>query len=255
MLSSSRCASLVAAVFLLLAAAPATAACTAADNNAFDFWLGEWNVYGPKGKLAGRNSIKKEYDGCVVHERYETERGYRGESLNMYDPARKVWHQTWVDSSGLLLILEGGPQNGAMVLLGQTAGKEYGCTLVGEGGGKLVIGGDVFVFPVLKDKAQLAAQDKLVQIVHDPVSQLEFNKKKGSVPVRLDVNVSSMDSCAQTGMKALQDLAQQIPSGGYIASPDRIGAVRDVITQFWSTKSMSVDDFVARVVTAVKSAS
>jgi hypothetical protein len=111
-------------IWLLSVTAPVSAACDAVEYRAFDFWLGEWDVYGPKGKLAGRNSIKKEYDGCVVHERYDTERGYRGESLNTYDPQRKVWHQTWVDSSGLLLILEGGLQDGKMVLLGQTVGKE-----------------------------------------------------------------------------------------------------------------------------------
>ena len=121
---SVRHQALFAAISLLAAAAPAGAACDAPEHKAFDFWLGEWDVYGPKGKLAGRNSIKKEYDGCVVHERYETERGYRGESLNMYDPRRKVWHQTWVDSSGLLLILEGALEDGKMVLSGQTAGKE-----------------------------------------------------------------------------------------------------------------------------------
>ena len=35
----------------------------------------------------------------------------------------------------------------------------HGARIVGEGGGKLVIGGDVFVFPATKDKAQLAVQE------------------------------------------------------------------------------------------------
>jgi glucose/mannose transport system substrate-binding protein len=74
------------------------------------------------------------------------------------------------------------------------------------------------------------------------------------VPVRLDLDVSSMDKCAQAGMEALKDPEQQIPSGGYIASPDRVGALRDVITQFWSTKSMTADEFVAKIVNALKSA-
>ena len=60
-----------------------------------------------------------------------------------------------------------------------------------------MIGGDVFVFPATKDKAQLAAQDKLAEVLLDPETQIAFNKKKGSIPVRLDVDVSSMDVCAQ----------------------------------------------------------
>lgn len=112
------------AFWLATAASSAGAACDSAEHKAFDFWLGEWNVYGVQGKLAGSNSIQKEYDGCVVHERYVTDRGYRGESLNAYDASRKVWHQTWVDSSGLLLTLEGRLEDGKMVLQGQTVGKE-----------------------------------------------------------------------------------------------------------------------------------
>ena len=60
------------------------------------------------GKLAGRNRIEREYGGCVLHERYDTGRGYTGESLNAFDQLRGTWHQTWVDSSGLLLLIEGG---------------------------------------------------------------------------------------------------------------------------------------------------
>lgn len=100
------------------------AACATAEHRAFDFWIGEWNVHGAKGKLAGTNSIQREIGGCVLHERYDTGRGYRGESFNIYDAPRKVWHQTWVDSSGLLLLLEGGMRDGKMVLEGQTTGSD-----------------------------------------------------------------------------------------------------------------------------------
>ena len=99
---------------------PAPPACNHPAMRQFDFWLGEWNVHTPDGKLAGSNSIQREYDGCVVHERYDTGRGYRGESLNIYDLNRHVWHQSWVDNTGTLLLLEGGLQGSSMVMEGQT---------------------------------------------------------------------------------------------------------------------------------------
>ena len=102
----------------------AAAACDAPEHRGFDFWLGEWQVRTPDGKLAGVNRIAREYDGCVLHERYDTGRGYSGESLNVYDTGRKAWHQTWVDTSGTLLLLEGGLRNGNMVLEGQTTGAD-----------------------------------------------------------------------------------------------------------------------------------
>lgn len=89
-------------------------------HRAFDFWLGDWNVRTPDGKLAGRNQVESEYRGYVLHEHYTTDRGYRGESLNAYDSTRNVWHQTWVDTEGALLLLEGGLQGGRMILEGAT---------------------------------------------------------------------------------------------------------------------------------------
>lgn len=109
----------------LCIAAPVLAApCDAAAFREFDFWLGEWDVRTPDGKLAGTNRIEREYNGCVIHERYTTGRGYSGESLNTFDAPRKVWHQSWVDDSGTLLLLEGGLVAGKMVLEGQATGSD-----------------------------------------------------------------------------------------------------------------------------------
>jgi len=88
-----------------LTQAAIAAACSAAEYHQFDFWIGEWDVHTADGKLAGTNRIEREYDGCVVHERYVGARGYSGESLNTYDSGRKVWHQTWVDNQSTLLLL------------------------------------------------------------------------------------------------------------------------------------------------------
>lgn len=108
------------AVLGVVAAASAIAEpCDAPEHRQFDFWLGEWEVRTPDGKVAGTNKIEREYDGCVVHERYATGRAFKGESLNAYDAGRRVWHQTWVDNQGTLLLLEGGLQGSSMVLAGQ----------------------------------------------------------------------------------------------------------------------------------------
>ena len=98
------------------AATPAP--CTRPEHRQFDFWIGDWQVHKPDGTFVGINRITREYGGCVIHERYATGKGYSGESLNSYDAARKVWHQTWVDDSGLLLTLEGRWDGKQMVLEG-----------------------------------------------------------------------------------------------------------------------------------------
>lgn len=119
-------ASLLLSLFALLPAVAAAVAppCGGPEHRAFDFWLGDWRVYTPDGKLAGTNRIAREYGGCVLHEHYENPKGYRGESLNVYDASRGVWHQTWVDNEGLLLVLEGGVRDGSMVLEGRAPGAD-----------------------------------------------------------------------------------------------------------------------------------
>lgn len=94
--------------------------CSSDEHTQFDFWIGDWQVHGANGKLAGHNLIQKKHAGCVLHEQYTTPSGYSGESFNIYEPGRKVWHQTWVDNTGTLLLLEGGMINGSMVLQGET---------------------------------------------------------------------------------------------------------------------------------------
>jgi hypothetical protein len=107
-----------------VAAGAANAACDEPAFRQFDFWIGEWRVHTPDGKLAGTNKITREYGGCVIHEHYTTARGYAGESLNMYDAGRRLWHQTWVDNEGVLLVLEGNFQDGRMRLEGQNIGTD-----------------------------------------------------------------------------------------------------------------------------------
>lgn len=74
----------------------------------------------------GTNTISLEQNGCVLREQYATPNGYTGQSLNLYDATRQVWHQTWVDNTGVLLTLEGGWQDSAMVLRGEAAGPTGG---------------------------------------------------------------------------------------------------------------------------------
>ncbi len=56
----------------------------------------------------------------MLREQYSTPNGFTGESFNTYDPGRKVWHQTWIDNANALLLLEGGIDDGKMVLEGDT---------------------------------------------------------------------------------------------------------------------------------------
>jgi hypothetical protein len=101
-----------------------TPPCSEAEYAQFDFWIGEWRVTDPKGVFQGTNRIEKILGGCALQENWDGAQGMRGHSYNAYAKRRDVWHQTWVDSNGTLLLLEGRFKDGRMVLRGDTPGPE-----------------------------------------------------------------------------------------------------------------------------------
>lgn len=114
-----RCALLIAAAVAAggaVADKNAPSPCSAAEHHQFDFWIGHWEVFLPNGNKAGENRIESIEGGCALLEQWSGARGPTGKSLNIYDALRRVWHQTWVDSTGGLLVLEGQWADGRMVL-------------------------------------------------------------------------------------------------------------------------------------------
>jgi hypothetical protein len=98
------------------ALAQPAAACDGAEHRGFDFWLGDWQVTTPDGKVAGINRIERAAGGCALIERWQGAGGYVGTSLNWYDRGERRWHQVWVDGNGETLLLAGVRSGDGMVL-------------------------------------------------------------------------------------------------------------------------------------------
>ena len=99
---------------------PTPPACTAPEHRQFDFWVGYWDVY-PTGtnKLVAHSLIERLYDGCAIRENWMPLKKTGGGSLSSYFADQKLWRQVWTDSSNGWATLEGGIQDGAMVLSGE----------------------------------------------------------------------------------------------------------------------------------------
>ena len=102
---------------------PPGQACRAAGYHDFDFWIGQWDVRGPAGGLAGTNVVKSRVGGCVVEENWVGNGGGFGRSLNAYDAASGKWSQMWVGSNGcannVIIIDDGSAENGVMTIRGR----------------------------------------------------------------------------------------------------------------------------------------
>jgi glucose/mannose transport system substrate-binding protein len=139
---------------------------------------------------------------------------------------------------------------GEFVNANKVAGKDYGCFMAGGPKMAYAIGGDVFVFPKTKSKDSEAAQKKMAELMISPALQVSFNNKKGSIPIRTDVDTSKMDICAQAGVQAVKE-GRLLQSDNELLSPDAKGAYEDVISKFWNT-DQSVDDAVKALAVALK---
>lgn len=86
--------------------------------DAFDFWVGEWNVHGAAGKLAGSNVISKSHNGCVLIENWTSAGGGTGMSINYFDHAEEEWVQIWNSGNGSQINIRGGLTADGMLLVG-----------------------------------------------------------------------------------------------------------------------------------------
>ncbi|HSI56450.1 MAG TPA: ABC transporter substrate-binding protein [Ideonella sp.] len=165
--------------------------------------------------------------------------------------------RNWNDATAMVITGKAGFQimgdwaKGEFTGAKQTAGKEFGCFAGFGAAAPYMIAGDVFVFPKTSDKTAIQAQHKLATVFTAPATQVAFNNKKGSIPVRTDVDSSKMDLCAQAGVQALKDPARHIANPDMLMTPDMVGAVQDVVSKFWNT-NQSVDDVAKALQGALK---
>lgn len=80
------------------------------DGTELDFWIGTWVVAWDGGH--GTNRLSRILGDHVIHERFEGADHdgtgpLHGESWSVFDPARALWRQTWVDDQGGYLDLAG----------------------------------------------------------------------------------------------------------------------------------------------------
>lgn len=165
--------------------------------------------------------------------------------------------RNWNDATALLITGKAGMQimgdwaKGEFAMANQTPGKDYGCIAGFGARSPYVIQGDVFVFPKTKDAEAIKAQKLLASVMLSPAVQVEFSNKKGSIPVRTDVDASKLDICAQQGLAIMKDKSRQLGNGEVYLNPDQNGALSDILTAFWN-KNVPVEKVQKDILAALK---
>jgi len=104
---------------------------------------------------------------------------------------------------------------GEFLNAGKAPGTDFLCFRVPGTAGSVTFNADQFaMFGVNSDEAK-AAQASMASDIMSPEFQIAFNKVKGSVPARTDVDGSQLDACGAQGMK---DVAEAAAAGTFMGS-------------------------------------
>ena len=166
--------------------------------------------------------------------------------IRQFTPADKMVPQ-WNEAVGLVIEgkaaanIMGDWAGGEFAVANMVAGQDYDC-LPGLGVTPVLnTGGDVFYFPKNDDpevtKAQLAMASSMVS----KETQVAFNLKKGSLPMRADVDLSAANDCMKKGLEILDKSTAVFPNDVQMIDRDSINQINDLFTEFMASDMSAAD--------------
>ncbi len=167
--------------------------------------------------------------------------------------------QDWNQATNMVITGKAGGQimgdwaQGEFQVANQVAGKDYTC-LPGLGVNDIIAtGGDAFYFPKTDDPEITAAQKRMASSMIRKDVQVAFNLKKGSLPIRGDVDLSAANDCMKKGLKILA-AGNVLPDGVNVLSADTAGQIQDLMSEFFNNTNITVADAQSRYVDIIKNA-
>ena len=144
---------------------------------------------------------------------------------------------------------------GEFLAAGKVPGKDFLCAAAPGTSGSYTFNVDSFAMFKLKSADAQKAQADLAAAIMGTGFQEVFNLNKGSIPVRLNMDLAKFDDCAKLSSKDFVDTAksgglQPSAAHGMAVRPAAEGAIKDVVSQFWNDDKVSVPDAMKKLVSA-----
>ena len=182
------------------------------------------------------------------------------EARQIIDPKTVV--PQWNDAVALVIQGKAGANvmgdwaGGEFAVAGMVAGKDYDC-LPGLGVEPVLgTGGDVFYFPKSDDPEVTKAQLAMASMMVTKEVQVAFNLKKGSLPMRADVDLSAANDCMKKGLEILDKGTKVFPNNSQMLDRDSLNQINDVMKEFFSdltiTPEAAQEQFAAIIEAAPK---
>jgi glucose/mannose transport system substrate-binding protein len=132
------------------------------------------------------------------------------------------------------------------------AGEDYDC-LPGLGlNPVLQTGGDVFYFPKNADPEVTKAQLAMASMMVTKEVQVAFNLKKGSLPMRADVDLAAANDCMKKGLAILDGSGKPFPSDVQMMTEDVRNQIRDVLNEFMANPAVTPEAAQAQFAEIIK---
>ncbi|MEC9342730.1 MAG: ABC transporter substrate-binding protein [Pseudomonadota bacterium] len=167
--------------------------------------------------------------------------------------------QDWNQATNMVITGQAGGQimgdwaQGEFQVAEQVAGEDYSC-LPGLGVNEVIsTGGDAFYFPKVDDADVTAAQERLASVMMSPGTQVSFNLKKGSLPVRGDVDLDAANDCMKKGLDILAK-GNIVPDTNELMSSDTNQQINDLFVEFFNDDSITPEDAQKRFAGIIASA-
>jgi glucose/mannose transport system substrate-binding protein len=146
---------------------------------------------------------------------------------------------------------------GEFLAAGKAPGKDFQCAAAPGTASAYTFNIDSFAMFKVKGNEKAQAQKDLASAIMAPAFQELFNLNKGSIPVRLNMDLAKFDDCAKLSAKDFEADAKSgslVPSiaHGMAVSPAAEGAIKDVVSQFWNTDKMTAKEAMTKLVSASK---
>ena len=146
---------------------------------------------------------------------------------------------------------------GEFIAAGKVPGKDFVCVAAPGTAKAYTYNVDSFVLFKLKDPNNQKAQQDLAVAIMGPEFQEVFNLNKGSIPVRLNMNLGKFDECAKLSSAdfvASNKSGSLLPSIAHgMAVPSSVeGAMKDVVSQFWNDDKMTAAAAMDKLAAAAK---
>jgi len=128
---------------------------------------------------------------------------------------------------------------GELTGAGLVADKDYRCTLAPGTESVYFVVIDAFAFPTTNNEHDRRSQLLFARQIMDIDNQLAFNRIKGSIPVRTDVQSKNLDACGKVGLDLISRQRSQVSAQSMIMPSQMSQGWIDIVADYFNDPKIS----------------